>query len=89
MKLRRGTLIHAESRKQRMEREMAMSTTPLLCAQVQLLTLWLDPDHILPHLNPNCERSIDGCSQTTTAHHASKQTCAGYNPTPPPPPPGF
>ena len=37
VKLRRGTLIHAESRKQRMEREMAMSTTPLLCAQVLLL----------------------------------------------------
>ena len=39
VKLRRGTLIHAESRKQRMEREMAMSTTPLLCAQVQLYTM--------------------------------------------------
>jgi hypothetical protein len=44
VKLRRGTLIHAESRKQRMEREAAASTTPLLCAQVPLLHTGLGYD---------------------------------------------
>ena len=34
VKLHRGTLIHAESRKQRLERERAASMgTPLLCAE--------------------------------------------------------
>ena len=33
VKLRRGTLIHAESRKQRLDRERAASMTPLLCEQ--------------------------------------------------------